>query len=391
MRFRRSGRLLAALVMSLLPLAAGAQESAPAQSRPVWTAEIPFKSHDGRDLFGILTLPEGRKPLAIVVYVQTAEGATVHMKRPKGRGATFNYFDLYREKLPAMDVGFFSYEGRGIRMGDEPPRFEKIDWPVFDTGTLDNKVRDALSAIQAVKKREALAAVRIFLMGASEGTLLAVEAASRAPQEVAALVLYGVLATNMRENFRYIMSDGAFLQYRIQFDASADGRISKAEFEADPKKFRARALRNAPFSVFDKDGDGWFTAEELCLHTKPYLDAIAAEDFEVLQAWAKTSAAVAVPNGWFKDHFAHQPLWTFLANLDIPVGFFHGALDTNTPIASVRKLEKEAKSAGKTKFRFAYFEDLDHTLDIADWFTEGRMPAGHEAIFAFIRELAGAK
>ena len=99
---------------------------------------------------------------------------------------------------------------------------------------------------------------------------------------------------------------------------------------------------------------------------------------------AKTSAAVAVPDKWFEDHFAHQPIWDFLSQLDIPVGCFHGGMDNSAPIAAVRALEKKAKSAKKTKMKFVYFDDLDHTLNIAKYFAARELPAGHKAIFQFI-------
>ena len=77
------------------------------------TRTVDFRSHDNLPMFGKLTLPPGKKPAAIVIYIQTAEGMTVDMRRLNGRGGTFDYFDLYRDKLPEMNVGFFSYEGRG--------------------------------------------------------------------------------------------------------------------------------------------------------------------------------------------------------------------------------------------------------------------------------------
>src|SRR5204863_83324 len=120
----------------------------------------------------------------VVIYVQPAEGMTVDMKRQKSRTETFNYFDLYREKLPEMNVAFFSYEGRGIRMGDKPPRYETINWDIYNTSTLDNKVRDVMSAVELIKKQPGIDASRIFLIGASEGALLAAEAAARLPQQI---------------------------------------------------------------------------------------------------------------------------------------------------------------------------------------------------------------
>src|SRR4030095_11687490 len=116
--------LLVAAFTALHPLAGLAQTQ---------TVEVPFTSHDGYPMLGKLTLPDTEGLHPVVIYVQTAEGATVDMKRPLGRNVTFNYYDLYREKLPEMRVAFFSYEGRGIRMGDAPPRYEAIDWDVYNT------------------------------------------------------------------------------------------------------------------------------------------------------------------------------------------------------------------------------------------------------------------
>jgi alpha-beta hydrolase superfamily lysophospholipase len=103
-----------------------------------------------------------------------------------------------------------------------------------------------------------------------------------------------------------------------------------------------------------------------------------------LQAWSTAAAGVTTPKEWFKDHFAHEPIWTFLARLDMPVAVFHGAMDTNTPIAAVKKLEEQAKAAGKTRMEFHYFDELDHSLKITEYFRTGRMPKGHEAIFEFV-------
>jgi pimeloyl-ACP methyl ester carboxylesterase len=362
----------------LLPLA-WATAAGPA------TRQVRFTTHDGLEMQGKLTLPPSAAPHAVVVYVQTAEGMTVDMKRPKGGGATFNYLDLYRTRLPAMDVAFFSYEGRGVRMGDAPPRYEAIDRQVYNTSTLDNKVRDVLAAVRALQKEEGIDPARIFLIGSSEGTLLAAEAASRAPKEIAGLVLYAVMSANMREIFRYIMSDGGYLVYLGYFDTNKDGRISKAEFEADPKKYRERVFAGAPFEPFDRNADGFFTADEMKLLTARYLEAIDSDDFDVLDRWARTAAGVSTPDGWFKDHFAHPAIWTFLERLEMPVGLFHGVMDASAPVAGVRELEDRAKRAGKSNLEFHYFETLDHSLGLGPYLVGGgTLPDGHKSIFEFI-------
>ena len=385
-RKRLANRDLAGLLLicSICLLPARGQE--PVSNAQAKTSALTFKSHDGHEMFGKLTLPSARGRYPVVIYVQTAEGMTVDVKRQKGRGETFNYFDLYRDKLPAMNVAFFSYEGRGIRLGDKPPRYETIDWNTYNTSSLENKVRDVLTAVELVKRQPGVDGSRIFLMGASEGTLLAAEAAARAPRQIRGLVLYAVLTSNMRETFKYIVTDGAFMSWQGYFDTDKDGKITPQEFEADPKKFREKTLKNAPFTAIDADRDGVFTVEDFRKFPNPLRDAADKENFEVLDQWAKTSAAVATPQGWFKDHFAHQTIWAFLSKLNLPVGLFQGGTDAMVPVAGVRVLEAQAKQAGKTKMEFHYFDGLDHSLNLGEYFSQGVLPAGHQAIFDFIRK-----
>ena len=54
---------------------------ATAQTR---TVEIAFTSHDGHPMSGKLTVPTTDRLLPVVVYVQTAEGSTVDIRRQLG-------------------------------------------------------------------------------------------------------------------------------------------------------------------------------------------------------------------------------------------------------------------------------------------------------------------
>jgi acetyl esterase/lipase len=380
-RIRLAAEFAAPAVLALLNSAVlGAQPAVTAR-----TIEVPFASHDGFPLFGKLTLPATPGRHAVVIYVQTAEGSTVDMKRQSPKGGTFNYYDLYRAKLPELDVAFFSYEGRGIRMGDQPPRYEQIEWEVYNTSTLDNKVRDILTAVRTVREQDGVDPSQIFLMGASEGTMLAAEAASRAPKEIKGLILYAVLANTLKDALKYMAGDGNFLALRNFFDTDKDGKITCEEFDADLKKIRERAMKGVTFEVFDANKDGVFTVEDMRLLRKPILEGIESENLEIVDAFLKPTAVVSVPKGWVKDHFSHAPMWTFLAPLDTPVGIFHGSGDNLTPIADVKQLEDRAAKAGKKNFRFQYFDGLDHSLGIVSYFVRGTLPEGHKAIFEFIR------
>jgi uncharacterized protein len=348
------------------------------------TIEIPFTSHDGYEMFGKLTLPITAAPHAVVVHVQTAEAATVDTKRPGLRGGTFNFLDLYREKLAEVNVAFFSYEGRGVRMGEQPPLYERIDWDIFNTSTLENKVRDILTAVHIVQKQPGVDASQIFLMGTSEGTLLAAEAASRAPKEIKGLILTALVSTTMRDVFKFTITDGAFLVYLGLFDMDKDGKVSKKEFEADPRKFRETSLKNISFEFFDRDGDGFFTIDEMRMRGKSVADAADAGNADVLNGWLKVAATVKIPKDWVKDHLAHPPMWTFLSRLEMPIGIFHGNVDIWTSVEGVRKLEEQANKAGKSNLKFHYFEGVGHSLGIEGYFATGVLPAGYKSIFAYI-------
>lgn len=108
------------LAMAMSSNRANAKDKEKNSSHNYTTTDIEFKAHDKVAMLGRLVLPQSNSPRAIVIAVQTAEGATVDMKRPLVGGKTFNYFDLYRKHLTPRNIGFFSYEGRGIRMGPSP-------------------------------------------------------------------------------------------------------------------------------------------------------------------------------------------------------------------------------------------------------------------------------
>ena len=108
------------------------------------------------------------------------------------------------------------------------------------------------------------------------------------------------------------------------------------------------------------------------------------DNYEILNKWATTSGVVSTPKDWFKDHFAHPAIWTFLSKLDIPVGCFQGLEDPFASAEGVKRMEEQAKKAGKSNMHFYYFEHLEHSLGILRYFVKGTLPDGHKKIFEFI-------
>lgn len=370
--------------------AQGAPDQAPSTAGALKTVEVPFTSHDGHPMLGKLTTPGTPGPHAVVLYVQTAEAQSVDTRIQSPRGGTLDFFDIYRREFGARNVAFFSYEGRGARLGDQPPRYVQLDRPVYNTSTLENKVRDAITAVGVLRKQPGIDASRIFLHGVSEGTLLAAEAGARIPKEVKGLILSSVL-TDMKAAMKFMMSDGTFMQHQGYWDANRDGTITQAEFDADPRGIRKLMPAGFELKQFDSSGDGIYTIEDARIRTRPLVDAVDAQNLELVGAWLKAAAAVDTPDGWLADHFKHAAIDSFLSGLDMPVGFFHGDADHLTPAAELRALERRLKAAGKSNMEFQYFPGLDHGLGGLDYFMRGTSSAGYRAMFDFVASHAAAK
>lgn len=353
--------------------------------RPYVIHDISFRSHDGTDLFGKLTTPESEGPHPVAIWVQTAEAQNVDLRVQIGGGQVIEYFDLFRDGLARRNIAFFSYEGRGVRTGENPPRFVEIDRTIFNTGTLENKVQDALAAVQALQHVEDIDASRMVLIGASEGTLLAAEAATRLPEAIRGLALHGVL-TDLREALTWIVTEGAFMQHCAVWDTDKDGRITRAEFEADPKGYR-RLMPGVEFDVFDSDGDGVYTLADRMSLAAPIIEAIHTGNVEIVNEVLRSIAAVDLPDGWAEDHFSHRPTWEFVSQLEMPIAIFHGGRDLSTPVEGARRLERQAAAAGKTNIRFHYYPELDHNLGGLEYWQTGVPPEPFRATFDFLADL----
>jgi pimeloyl-ACP methyl ester carboxylesterase len=370
------------LVFALAPAHALAQAAAAPKTT---TRDIPFTSHDGYPMVGRLTLPDTPGLHPVLMLVQTAEAQTMDGELRNAQGVRVRVFNQYREQLAPLGIGFFSYEGRGVtsNAGGGPV----IDRAVYDTSTLANKVQDGISAVRTLQQQPDVDRSQIVLRGISEGTLLAAEIAVQIPSEIGGLVLSGVIGSNLKEALVFMASDGAYLAHLANWDVNGDGRISAAEFEADTKGIRRQLPQGTSFGVFDRNGDGVYTRDELLASTRPIVEAIETENFGGFIPWLTASAATQVPRTmteWARDNFSQPTMWDLLSKLSMPVGLFQGEADHNTPAEGVRALEQKAGAAGKTNLEFRYFAGLDHGLGTIEYFNTGTPSTGYAAIFEFM-------
>jgi len=237
----------------------------------------------------------------------------------------------------------------------------ELDRAVYDTSTLDNKVRDAISAVRVLQKQAGINASQVWLHSMSEGTLLCAETAARIPDEIKGIVLASVL-NDMKATLKFMMTDGMFSQHQGHWDANRDGTITASEFEADPRDVRKRMSPGITLASFDRTGDGAYTVEDARANAKAATDAVDSQNMEILNAWVKAVAIVDIPAGWIRDHLDHAPTESFLTRLRMPVAFFQGEADALTPASEIHALERRMQAAGKTNMEFHYFPGLGHDL-----------------------------
>ena len=157
---------LAFLALALLLGAAQGEEQM--QTTELWqvTAE------DGYTLTGKLDLPAG-EVRRLVVFINGSGPNTYDNTRQLDETTTYNYFDLFAERLTAGGTAFFRWSTRGCTPGDEPPLYTDIDEAAYQTYVPENSIRDAETVVRALREDERLANCPLTLLGWSEGTMIA--------------------------------------------------------------------------------------------------------------------------------------------------------------------------------------------------------------------------
>ena len=145
-------------------------------SLPVFAAEImTFTLFDGEKVDGKLSLPaDASKIKELVIFVHGTGPATYDNRRKIG-GAELNYFDNFAEEFNQRGIAFFTYNKRGITIGDTPPMYEKIDREKYKKVLPSIEVKDIATFIGTLRKDKRLSKAKVVLLGWSEGWKLVLE------------------------------------------------------------------------------------------------------------------------------------------------------------------------------------------------------------------------
>lgn len=376
--------LFVAGLLALSPAASLPQEMSPAASPSPIVQSVTLPSFDGYSLQGRLYLPESGTPDALVLYVNGSGPNTNTNTRQLADGSTFSYFDLVASGFTARNIAFFSYSTRGVSDSDIPPMYCTIDAQAYQTYLPENSVRDVAALVTALRADDRLHSCPIYLLGWSEGTMIAPKAAQLVP--VDGLLLAGYVNGTMQEALHWQQTGGSsMVTFCLYFDADGDQAITQAEYEADPYGVRpALGLAKTAFSDLDTDGDGLLTASDFASMLAPsrqaLYDAIARRD----DAWLTENYPVRLTSAWFASHARFTPNRDMLTELDIPIVIFQGTADANVPFQDTLDIQQQFADLGKENLTVHLYPDADHDLGFTTRLLTGSWPQAWNDLFSSV-------
>ncbi len=349
------------------------------------TERLTIPSFDAYPLEGKLDLPAGQEADKLVVFVN-GSGPNTYDNRREINGTSFRYHDLFAEQLTRRGTAFFRASTRGVYPSEAAPMFAEVHDAEYRTYLPETSVQDIEAIVAALKADPRLKNARVYLLGWSEGTMIAPKVAQRGNVQVDALLLAGYCNGTMDEALEWQQSGASsMLLYSQYFDYDGDGAVSEAEFAED--RYQLKDQLGSDFTALDADGNGALTIDDFAMLTAPFrremLDAIKGRDDQ----WLKENYSVQLTSGWFLAHRAFQPNREMLAALYLPIHIFHGTADLNVSVQGVYDIESTFQNLGKTNLTLHVFPGMDHDLNYLVYPLTGGIPESFTDLFQTIADL----
>lgn len=377
------------------PLAPLTHAEAAALVDKAWNAVTSYESevrtitaYDGYQLQGKLNVPHRGKVEQLVVFVNGSGPNTYDNRRSTG-SMEFNYFDFFAQHFAREGAAFFSSSTRGVTPGDTAPLFANIDETGYQTYTPQNVVQDTESIIRALQQDERLKDAKIYLLGWSEGTMIAPKVAQRGNVRVDGLLLAGYVNGTMEETLEWQQTGGSSMVVYCQyFDYDGDGAVSQAEYEEDRYQVKAAlGLAEVAFSELDLDKNGRLESADFAAMLADTKEALFSAIERRDDQWLAENYGVRLTSNWFWNHRAFTPNRDMLLELDLPISIFQGEADANVSVQQSRDIKAAFDQAGKQNLTLHTYAGADHDLNFAYYLATGSLPQGFVDLFHSLRTL----
>lgn len=353
------------------------------------TQIIQIESFDGYAITGKLDLPSKDDIQKLVIFVNGSGPNTYDNTRKVG-DLEFNYHNIFADELTKRNIAYFRYNTRGVNIGSEPPLFAQIDELEYSKYLPSNSVRDIEAIVIGLRNNPQLNKTKIYLLGMSEGTIIAPIVAKNSTVEIAGLLLAGYCNDSLREIVNWQLSgESSMIFYKRLFDLDNKGFVSKHDFEADKFGVRSSVLKGVSFEQLDINQDGKIDISDFQAnpHITNWRDAIFKAIDDEDDQWLKQHYSVRLTSQWFKEHFTLPPNKETLLSLDIPIHIFHGEYDQNCPVNGVYDVAERFRGQNKSNLNIHVFKDHDHDLNYMQYPLKGVISEGLTSIFKVCEEV----
>jgi pimeloyl-ACP methyl ester carboxylesterase len=281
-------------------------------------------------------------------------------------------------------AAFFTYNRRGVDVGDTPPLYNKIDTIKYAKYLPVREAKDVENMLSELRRDKRFANSKIILYGISEGTIIASMVAERRKAKIDTLFLHGYAHENMYDIMQWQNEGhGVMIMTNAIFDKDGDKKISREEFMSEEKEviaYRGYLFQNMEFDALDVVKDNVIDVNDIrtmrASHTANLMEKISEGDGEWI---AKNYFYLTLQ--WFKQHFKLEPNKSRLLRVDVPIYVFHGTEDANVPVESVYDLQARFKACNKPNLTIHVFEKHNHDLNYQSWLTDNKWSDGYQKLF----------
>jgi pimeloyl-ACP methyl ester carboxylesterase len=345
---------------------------------------VKIRLSDGESITGRLKLPSVNERVPLIIVFVHGTGPNTYLNKRKIGNVEFNYFDLFADEFNKRGIGFFSYNRRGVEIGDTPPYYDKIDSAKYSKYLPLTEAEDIEAIISQLKRDNRFSNSKIALLGCSEGTIIASMVADRKVVKIDGLLLFGYANDNLFDIIKWQYSGKAsMINLQKFFDVNKDNLISRSEYESTDSIAvlgRTRVLQNASFDLLDIVKDSVVDFHDFAARNTQYFEYLVKMVDSGNDSWIWQNY-FRVTSRWLKEHFRLEANKTRLLRIDIPVYIFNGTADGNVPIEGIYDIQSRFTQAKKTNLKCFIFEGHNHDLNYLDWPFKHEISEGLNSIF----------